>query len=127
MGLEGAIRHYPTDSIEIDPGGDDKIFYRRGERERISAVYIRDRAPNPNLEVKLDHGPALLSCRELKNSRTGAYRLLFWASFFSSQPSEESIARVNSELPVVSFCDGERIYRGGGPGIQKHSLEAPEP
>jgi len=38
------------------------------------------------------------SCREFKNSSTGAYRLLFSASFFSSQSSEESIARVNSRI-----------------------------
>jgi hypothetical protein len=78
MGFEGTIRHYLTDSIEIDPGEDAKSFKRRGERERLSAVYIRDPAPNPNREVKLDYGPALPLLQGVEELQNGCLSAPFF-------------------------------------------------
>ena len=64
-----------------------------------------------------------LSRKELKNSRRGAYRLLFPASFFSSQSSEESMARVNSRiarrlLQMPGVAIGAEVQKCGDSGLE---------
>ena len=91
MRLEGAFRNRLTDFLEIDPRCDAQRLERRQEGERLSTIHIGDRTANPYREVELVvknfyYHVSPLSCKELKNSKTRAYRSLFSAISFLPNP-----------------------------------------